>query len=317
MKLGPHVIRPTPEALTWARQASIVKQIDGTEALRAAPDGAVRVFRHYEPNQTITAEPNVIASRILNALGGYRHPRLYVEIFNEVAQRLGEALEQHVALVRGVTLRLHWAGVKVAGFSFSTGQPDLASWAYLASQSFAGVDAVAIHEYWGSQGFTREQALRHRQVHEFLHGEHPPFLVTECGRDAIQGGMAGWKRNGISAEQYVAELRAYANEIERDTYVLGATVFTAGPTPDWDAFSTDDLDVGGLMSTQLDLEARIARLEQQNAQLLQQNALLTEAWKRFRQGKFSGADGIDGLIVAMQGGKPLDFTPSYPKAPGA
>ncbi len=43
-----------------------------------------------------------------------------------------------------------------------------------------------------------------------------------------------------------------------------------------------------------------------------QNALLTEMWKRFRLGKFEGADGIDGLIVAMNGGKPLDFTPIYP-----
>ncbi len=64
---------------------------------------------------------------------------------------------------------------------------------------------------------------------------------------------------------------------------------------------------GGETMTQQEIEAKIAHLERQNA-------LLTEMWKRFRLGKFTGADGIDGGIVAMQGGKPLDFTPTYPKA---
>ncbi len=46
-------------------------------------------------------------------------------------------------------------------------------------------------------------------------------------------------------------------------------------------------------------------------QLLAQNAILTEQWIRFRKGDFTGADGIDGGIVALTG-KPLDFVPSYP-----
>ena len=44
----------------------------------------------------------------------------------------------------------------------------------------------------------------------------------------------------------------------------------------------------------------------------QQTAYLTEALKLLRQGKFEGAGGVDGLIVALQGGQPLDFTPSWP-----
>lgn len=54
-------------------------------------------------------------------------------------------------------------------------------------------------------------------------------------------------------------------------------------------------------------------MEEQIQMLLQQNALLTQALIAFRQGKFTGADGIDGIIVALTG-KLLDFEPSYPPA---
>ena len=46
--------------------------------------------------------------------------------------------------------------------------------------------------------------------------------------------------------------------------------------------------------------------------LADQNALITEGFRRIRQGKWEGADGLDAIIVALQGGKPLDFTPSFP-----
>ena len=46
--------------------------------------------------------------------------------------------------------------------------------------------------------------------------------------------------------------------------------------------------------------------------LADQNALITEGFRRIRQGKWEGADGLDAIIVALQGGKPLDFPPSFP-----
>ena len=48
------------------------------------------------------------------------------------------------------------------------------------------------------------------------------------------------------------------------------------------------------------------------AQEATQNTDLVEALRRIRQGKWTGADGVDGMIVALQGGAPLDFTPSFP-----
>jgi hypothetical protein len=245
MHIGPHLIQLTPAGLDWARRAPIVKQLNGTEALRAARDDALRVFRRYFPQQPFD-DPAGAATAILTALGGYRHRLLLVELYNEVAQRLGEGLEQHTIWTYAVTERLHDAGLRVAGFSFSTGNPGRDDWRYLRDCDYASVDVLAMHAYWGDQGFTLDHALRHRQVHEWTGGEHPPICLTEMGRDAVEGGKGGWCKDGISAADYVSELWAYGHELEADPYVIGAVVFTAGPTPDWDAFSTDGLDVSAL-----------------------------------------------------------------------
>jgi hypothetical protein len=59
----------------------------------------------------------------------------------------------------------------------------------------------------------------------------------------VDGGSSGWLSSGLTADQYIAELAAFAAELDKDPYVLYAAVFTAGPTPDWQAFSTDSLDM--------------------------------------------------------------------------
>lgn len=155
-KLGPHVLASTSLAMDWARAAPIVKQLDVTNALSAAPPGAITIFRKYYKFQDINRNGADVANEILAALGGFRPS--YAELFNEWAQRLGNGLERHVEFTREAVDVLHRAGVAVAGFSFSTGQPEGGfvpnfsgpdDWLYLRDQGFAGVDAIALHEYWG------------------------------------------------------------------------------------------------------------------------------------------------------------------------
>lgn len=235
--IGPHIIRPTEPALAWARVAQIVKALDDPSPLTVARPDALRVFRAYFPDQDLSRlSPEAAVGVILQRLGGYRHPLLYVELLNECYQRLSEGLADYTAWTQRAAALLHAQGLRVAGFSFSTGNPEVEDWAYLRSQGFAGVDAVALHCYWGAQGFTPWHALRYRRL--WQPGD-PPLIISECGRDAVEGGKGGWLRDGIGPEQYVGELLAYARELQKDACVLGATVFTAGPTPDWEAFDTD------------------------------------------------------------------------------
>ena len=242
IKLGPGIHYSTAAALQFARSAPIVKQRDEVSALKAAPLGAVTVFRHVFPqeNQDIYANGADIGRTVLNALGGFKPT--YVELYNETAQRLGQGLERYTQMIGQAVPVIHNAGIGVAGFSFSTGVPEATDWQYIQSQGFAGCDVVAIHEYWGNQGFTVWNALRHRTVHGWLNGNHPPFVITECGRDAVEGGMSGWRISGVNAQQYVAELLAYDAEIAKDNYVIGATIFEAGSQGDmWWNFDIDEL----------------------------------------------------------------------------
>lgn len=181
--IGPHVINQTGPALEWARRAKIVKALGSTDALRIAPDDAIRIFRRWFPTQPLDNWSAVDA--ILESLGGYRHNLLYVELYNEEHQRLGQGLEAYTEWTREAARRLHAVGLKVAGFSFSTGQPEQADWLFIQQRGFAGVDAIAIHEYFSKHGFTMFNALRHRLIHQWLGEQHPPFIITETGIDNV------------------------------------------------------------------------------------------------------------------------------------
>ena len=230
--------------MDWAKRSPVVKQMDGTSALRAAQPGAIKVFRKYFASQSLSMSPSQAVSQIVGVLGDYRDPNLYVELFNECYQD-GQPLEDYCGWTAEAVTFLHAAGLKVAGFGFSTGNPTVYpdAWLYLQSRGYAGVDAISMHEYWnGKNGqFTEWNALRHRQIHQWTNGNHPAFIITETGADAVEGGPSGWKLCNIDGNTYIAQLHRYGLELDQDDYVLGATVFGGSPTPDWANFSTDDL----------------------------------------------------------------------------
>jgi len=240
MKLGPHVIIPTERSQAWARAAPIVKALDDPAPLIVARADAIRVWRAYFPEQAPEANPYTVRDHILASLKGYNHLRLYCELFNEVSPTVA-----YVPLFRSVTRLLHEAGYKVCGPSWSTGSYSADDWVMAKGM---GLDAFSLHGYWANQGFSQWNALRYRQ---FWKPGDPPVIITECGRDAIEGGLGGWKRDGLTATAYTAELARYGRELEKDPYVLGATVFTGGRSDDpaWQYFYTDELDVSSLVAT--------------------------------------------------------------------
>jgi hypothetical protein len=117
---------------------------------------------------------------------------------------------------------------------------------YLKSQNYADVDALCLHEYWGNSGFTLWHALRHRLIHEWTQGQHPPIILSEIGRNSVEGGGRGW-RNSTTAEGYLAELSAYDAELQKHNYVIGAAVFTSGGGQYWRDYDIDSLidQIGG------------------------------------------------------------------------
>lgn len=248
-KLGPHVIKPTAAALQWARRSHAVKCLDDMAAFQAAPDHAIRVFRHFFRSQDVFAHSALVVGELLNALGGYRHPKLYVEVFNEIPKEL---TAHYADLLDEVVPMLHAAGVKVIGPCWGTGDYEQADWDEMRRRDWCGLDAVAVHCYWGmphglpvSEVFTPWNALRYRT---FWRAGDPPLMITECGRDRVNDlpgsqpvGNKGWRNDGLSDEDYVAELETYESYLQQDPQVLAAFVFTAGPSDAWRAYDTDDV----------------------------------------------------------------------------
>ena len=313
--IGPHVILPTAPSLQWAAGAGIVKGVDDTAPFVKAPSNAIRIFRHYFASQGLR-NPNDIADAIINSLNNYRHPNLYVEIYNEAYQTAAE-LPDYCDFLTQVISTLHTAGLKTAAFSFSTGNPEYPAWSYCRSRKFCNSDLVAMHEYWGNQGFTPYNALRHRTL--WMVGD-PKLVITECGRVDVEGGGNGWLASNVSPEQYVNELVSYYQAISQDGYVLGATPFTGGPTPDWQNFDTDritdlllpKLQAAGAYNGGNVTDPAIVDLQNRVSALEARDALIYKALCDLLQGKITGADGIMGVLVALNGGKDPGFTPVWP-----
>lgn len=138
---------------------------------------------------------------------------------------------------------MHAEGLKTVALCFSMGNPPEHS-----AKEFIPVleatDYWAMHEYkfypvvykstWDSSIW---YSLRHRllvaELSEAGFDNVPPLLITETG---IEPG--GWKKL-LSREGYKHELLQYDSELQKDSYVKCATIFTSGPEKEWRNFDFD------------------------------------------------------------------------------
>jgi hypothetical protein len=175
-------------------------------------------------------------------------------------------------------------GFKCVIGNFASGAPDLALWpaffpAFEAAQKHQAI--LGLHEYscpwmwWmtgkhqldpgadeGDEGWT---TLRYRKIyrqHLIPNGyANVPLVITECGIDPLvnpkppnAGGGGTWKHLGAywaaqdnepdKADFYFRQLVWYDEELQKDAYVVGATVFTWGSFgPPWSDFDVAGTDV--------------------------------------------------------------------------
>jgi N-acetyl-anhydromuramyl-L-alanine amidase AmpD len=125
--------------------------------------------------------------------------------------------------------------------NFSVGCPDLPLWtrwyAPLVEAVRDGWHVLGLHEYWIDTGDISNtwHCARWSMVPALA---DVPIVVTECGRDVVEGrGQPGWQRT-CDRTQYLVDLELYASVLDRYHNVLGATVFTVGQLadPQWRAF---------------------------------------------------------------------------------
>jgi len=184
-------------------------------------------------------------------------------------------------------------GLKCVIGNFATGSPQLALWpaffpALKAAKQHQAI--LGLHEYscpwmwWmtgryqvnpnedqGDEGWT---TLRYRKIyrqHLLPNGLGVPLVITECGIDGLVRPLpegapgATWKGLGdywrrVDGEPdkddyYVRQLMWYDKELQKDDYVVGATIFTWGSFgPPWASFDVAGTDVakGLIAHTQAD-----------------------------------------------------------------
>ncbi len=244
-KVGPHGILRSDAAESWARHSNCTKSASGwgeKQCIIAAHEGAITIYRHIfaETEQTEIlrrCDARTLCDFILGDLGGFRRSGLYVELLNEIP---GSNHGEYIDLARKAVPILHAAGLLVAGPSWATGDYEREDWEAWRAAGWAGFDAVSLHAYYSDAGFTPWNALRWKSY--WQQGD-PLVLITECGRDRVRdgdinvnqgwlplnnSGEYGWEKQGVTAEQYIAELRAYDAILSDSPEVLGATVFTVG-----------------------------------------------------------------------------------------
>jgi len=252
-KLGPHILGTSAAGSEWTRRgAPIVKMVGDfsfateAETLPHHPLIVGRVFENaFDPNQLLGTDPVAMAAT-------YTHQYLSSPILLNPSVKLWEGPNECVITD---TTAMRWYATFLAEFArilrvtfnrtaviggWAVGNPDYPLWAEYHPALVAAVVYKAMlgrHSYAGPDQSTWSYLLlRHREDNlRFSAMGYPnlPVLITECGADGVPFGVPpgkSWKElfNG-NAEQYLNSiLLPLDNELAKDNYVLGATVFTLG-----------------------------------------------------------------------------------------
>jgi murein DD-endopeptidase MepM/ murein hydrolase activator NlpD len=252
-KLGLHIVEGfsgplcksdgTPPRLVKLVDASVgyVRQVRAQVGPRC-----VIIIRWYEPEQPLV-DPTARARQwferrraemlLMREAAG---PNIAFESYNEIADHQAAAYCQFE--VERLAL-MHAAGLHSIVGNFSVGTPDLPTWDIYRPMLHAmrEGDLLGLHEYWSdSADLSNMWHVGRWRLLPQLDGI--PIVVTECGRDVVEGqGAAGWRRT-CNADEFLADLRAYNSILMEQDRVLGATVFTGGRIySDWEHFNVNDI----------------------------------------------------------------------------
>lgn len=162
---------------------------------------------------------------------------------NEPAANTAEDAAHLSAFYQGFAAFAHARGRKIMGGNFSRGRPDENTLAGYVGMAQA-CDGLAFHEYGFPDLSTPDDfgwhAFRYRRLTDILRarGIQRDVWITELGVDMQRGHAGGWRSVGLSAAEYLAQLRWYALEAARDSFVRGLVLYAASAYG-WQSFLID------------------------------------------------------------------------------
>jgi hypothetical protein len=274
-KIGLHTIRsnnavPFVQAVADAgAHVALVKGLDNFGHLgqvKAISPETVTVGRwNRYPSVDPTGDPVEKATWMMDRhMAEWDHNRSAVDYWEILNENAPPSIAGHVWLGEFFIAAMDIAevnGYELALFSYSTGVPQWHHWeAIVETGVFAraktGGHVLSLHEYdwpvmdrlWGQATEDLPPyedrgvlACRYRYLYrDFLipRDEVIPLVITEAGLDPVVGGppMAQpWQ------ERYVEEMIWYDTKLREDDYVVGAALFTIGPTSAWQDYDYEDL----------------------------------------------------------------------------
>lgn len=249
-RLGVHITMATQaeqmRAFLLAAQPVIVKLVDPDRALAewiaANCPNTLMVGRKYWGENQPWGDPVRVAQGILDMSAAG-----VITVWEGVNEPSRDRLAEVCNTDRMAAEILHRYGFKYVAGSWSVGVPDVEDWTrpeMLAA--LRETDYIGIHEYnapalWWDDGIVWF-LLRHRLWYDSLPSEcQKPLLITETGIDSgavhwDPGAQGGWQ-SFTHASGYMEQLAWLDAELQKDSYVLGATPFQWGSTdPTWRTF---------------------------------------------------------------------------------
>lgn len=246
--------------------------IDAARNYKAGTPNGIVVLRVYTPKRyDASAAPadcaadfmNTVLAPALNSLSAADRALIdYVEGPNECDSTVCWSTLQDAQWFNAFWLALAPqiadAGHKPCAFSIPVGNPP-GTTSDMQQKLAAVVPALRLckqlggawsyHAYtpnWSTDVGTQIwYSLRYRQFYSYFAQSFPdladlPLILTEAGFDS--GGSptgSGWQANG-TAQQYQDWLTWWDDQIVRDNYVLGSTLFQIG-TPGWPSFEVEPI----------------------------------------------------------------------------
>ncbi|HEX7593419.1 MAG TPA: hypothetical protein VF429_04535, partial [Anaerolineae bacterium] len=215
-------------------QPSVVKVFNQSSELnigeirRRCPNGVI-IYRQYS-NQDYHGSADTFFAEIADTFSKLRGRGILWEGMNEpVINSVDDARAVNAWYVRFAQL-MHAQGERVAGFSWSTGNPVPDQLAWLAPylvDAAAAVDAHAFHEYYSMWGGTKDWGGYRAFERALPPNARKPVVITEAGLDE-NGQPSGGFIGRLSNADYVNLLKQYDQVLLQDPYVLGATIFQWG-----------------------------------------------------------------------------------------
>lgn len=173
------------------------------------------------------------------------------EAVNEPPLQTIQQAHQYADFLFAWSAKMHNAGLKCCGGSIGVGNPKLNCFDGNNDALRIIVPALKQCDYWSYHGYWKRPygpddnwwAHRYRAIRSEALGmgfDLPPLIISECGADIGGGHNDGWRvQYGGDWNAFMADIKRYSAELDKDPYVVAATFFTSGPNSDWINFEHD------------------------------------------------------------------------------